>query len=52
MNEITILDDMREIKVNNNLKLREDGKLFFIKTGEEFIPAKSDQWIGYRIKAN
>jgi hypothetical protein len=50
LDEITILDDMREVKINNNLKLREDGRLFFIKTGEEFIPAKSDQWIGYRIK--
>ena len=52
MNEITILDDMREVKINNNLKLREDGRLFFIKTGEEFIPAKSDQWNGYRLKVN
>ena len=29
---------MREIQVNSRLKLREDGKLFNIKTGEEFIP--------------
>lgn len=43
---------MREVQINNNLKLREDGKLFVIKTGEEFIPAKSDQWTGYRIKVN
>ena len=29
---------MREVKINQNLKLREDGKLFNIETGEEFIP--------------
>jgi hypothetical protein len=30
---------MREIQINKRLKLREDGKLFDIKTNEEFIPA-------------
>ena len=29
---------MREVVINRNLKLREDGRLFNIKTGEEFIP--------------
>lgn len=29
---------MREVQINRNLKLREDGKLFNIHTGEEFIP--------------
>lgn len=29
---------MREVQINKNLKLREDGKLFNIRTGEEFIP--------------
>ena len=30
---------MREVQINKNLKLREDGKLFNIRTGEEFIPS-------------
>ena len=29
---------MREVQINRNLKLREDGKLINVKTGEEFIP--------------
>lgn len=38
---------MREVVINRNLKLREDGRLFNIKTGEEFIP-KSMNRKGYR----
>lgn len=37
---------MREVQINKNLKLREDGKLFNIRTGEEFIP-KSTTGAGY-----
>lgn len=29
---------MREVQINRNLILREDGKLFNVHTGEEFIP--------------
>lgn len=29
---------MREVQINRNLILREDGKLFNVKTGKEFIP--------------
>lgn len=29
---------MRQVKINRNLILREDGKLFNVHTGEEFIP--------------
>ena len=29
---------MKEVQINRNLKLREDGKLINIHTGEEFIP--------------
>lgn len=32
---------MREVQINRNLKLREDGRLFNIKTGEEFVPTKT-----------
>lgn len=39
---------MREVNINRNLKLREDGRLFNIKTGEEFIP-KSMNSKGYRV---
>lgn len=39
---------MREVQINRNLKLREDGKLFNIRTGEEFI-SKSFDWNGYII---
>lgn len=41
---------MKEVQISNTLKLREDGKLFFVKTGEEYIPSKSTQWTGYRVK--
>jgi hypothetical protein len=30
---------MRQVKINRDLILREDGKLFKIKTGEEFVPS-------------
>jgi hypothetical protein len=43
---------MREVQINSMLILREDGRLFNIKTGKEFIPAKSTQWTGFRIKVN
>ena len=33
---------MREVQINSRLKLREDGKLFNIKTGEEFIPTSKN----------
>jgi hypothetical protein len=39
---------MREVQINSRLKLREDGKLFVIKTGEEFIP-KSKNSKGYLV---
>ena len=39
---------MREVQINGRLKLREDGKLFNIKTGEEFIP-KSKNSKGYLV---
>lgn len=29
---------MRQVKINKNLILREDGKLFNVHTGEEFVP--------------
>jgi hypothetical protein len=29
---------MREVQINRNLKLREDGKLFNVHTGEEYHP--------------
>lgn len=29
---------MKQVQINKNLILREDGKLFKVKTGEEFIP--------------
>lgn len=38
---------MRTVQVNQNLILREDGKLFKIKTGEEFIPILNSGY--YRI---
>lgn len=37
---------MREVKINRNLKLREDGKLFNVRTGKEFKP-KSRSVKGY-----
>jgi hypothetical protein len=30
---------MRQVQINRNLILREDGKLFNIHTGEEFVPS-------------
>jgi hypothetical protein len=36
---------MREVQINRNLILREDGKLFNVHTGEEFIP--KSMWGGY-----
>lgn len=44
-----IIDYMREIQVSKMYRLREDGKLFYVQTGEEFVPAKSNSWTGYRI---
>lgn len=38
---------MRQVQINRNLILREDGKLFNVHTGEEFIP-KSCYGIGNR----
>lgn len=49
---LTIFMSMKEVQISNTLKLREDGKLFFIKTGKEYIPAKSTQWIGFRVKVD
>lgn len=31
---------MREVQINSRLKIREDGKLIIIKTGEIFIPSR------------
>lgn len=39
---------MRTVKINRNLILREDGKLFNVRTGEEFKP-KSRSREGYVI---
>ena len=37
---------MRQIQINRKLILREDGKLFNVRTGEEFIPkARGRQYI-------
>lgn len=47
MNEITILDNMREVEISKYYKLREDGKIFNIKTGEEVTPTVVRQ--GYCI---
>lgn len=42
---------MREVQINSRLKLREDGKLFFISSGREFKPNPSKQ--GYlRVVSN
>lgn len=49
---LTIFMSMKEVQISNTLKLREDGKLFFVKTGKEYIPAKSTQWTGFRVKIN
>lgn len=45
---------MREVQINRNLILREDGKLFNVHTGEEFIPksycgTKTRQYIQVRV---
>ena len=42
---------MREVRINRKNILREDGRIFNIKTGEEFIPAK-DRYGYYRIGHN
>lgn len=47
---------MREVQINRNLILREDGKLFNVHTGEEFIPksycgSKLRPYIQVRIKS-
>ena len=39
---------MREVQINKNTKLREDGKLFNIRTGKEFIP-KARNGHGYLL---
>ena len=39
---------MRTVQINRNLILREDGKLFNIHTGEEFIPKPNNGY--YRIR--
>lgn len=41
---------MREVQINRNNKIREDGRIFNVKTGEEFIPSK-DQDGYYKIVA-
>ena len=41
---------MREVQINRNNKIREDGRIFNIRTGEEFIPSK-DQDGYYKIAA-
>lgn len=45
---------LREVQINKNLKLREDGKLFNIHTGEEYISrsyrgSKTCQYLQVRI---
>ena len=40
---------MREVQINRNLILREDGKLFKIKTGKEFIPTPNQDGY-YRVR--
>lgn len=40
---------MRQVQINKNLILREDGKLFNIHTGEEFIPVPNQDGY-YRIR--
>lgn len=47
-----IVVHMREKQITKTLKLREDGKLFNVQTGEEFVPAKSNSWRGYRTKVD
>ena len=34
---------MRQVQINRNLILREDGKLFNVHTGEEYIPRKNNK---------
>lgn len=41
---------MKEVQINRRLKLREDGKVFNIKTGEEVFPAKTSK--GYIVTQN
>lgn len=41
---------MRQVQINKNLILREDGKLFNVRTGKEFIPkSRSGQYILVRV---
>lgn len=46
MIEITILDYMKEVQINSRCKLREDGLLFSVKTGEELIGIESVKYLG------
>lgn len=41
---------MRQVQVNRNLILREDGKLFNIRTGEEYIPPICNRYFVVAIK--
>lgn len=41
---------MKEVQINRNLILREDGKLFNVKTGEEYVPPTRNNYYAVSIK--
>lgn len=47
---LTIFMSMREVQINRNLILREDGRLFNIHTGEEYIPPICNRYYVVAIK--